>query len=87
MVWSDTYHGAFTMRRRIFDLVRWMRSIFVLGAHPQSWIPYVLIGLMTALYISSVSMDRCDFFPMSQYKCRQETTILCSETGLAEGGH
>ena len=69
MVWLDTYHGAFTISRRIFDWARWMRSIFVLLEHPQSWTPYVHIGLMTALYNSSLlSMDKCDFLPMSQYR-------------------
>jgi hypothetical protein len=38
-VWLGTYHGAFTMSRRICDWVRWIRSMLDLLAHPQSSIP------------------------------------------------
>jgi hypothetical protein len=49
-----TYRGASTIRRRAFDWKRSRMSMLDVEAVPQSWMPYVQIGLRVVLYRSSL---------------------------------
>jgi hypothetical protein len=72
------YHGAFTICLSIFDCCLWMMAAWDLLAQPHSSMPYVQMGLMTALYIRILfSVDKFDFLPMSQFKSVIFMTICC----------
>jgi hypothetical protein len=58
--WLFMYQGVIRMDRRVLDWKRWRISVLELEAVPRSWIPYVHVGLSTALYRSLLSVDSVD---------------------------
>jgi len=66
-----TYHGALNTILSVFDCILCMICVFEGLAQPRSCIPYDHMGLMIALYKSSLfSIVSLDFLPISQFTCR-----------------
>jgi hypothetical protein len=64
----DTYQEASTISRKTMDWKRSKISKFELDVVPQSWMPYVQMGLSITLYMRSLLLvESLDFRPSNQY--------------------
>jgi hypothetical protein len=63
-----TYQGAFIISSKSLDWKRSKMSMFEFEVVPQSWTPYVQMGLSIALRMRSLSLvESLDVPPSNQY--------------------